>query len=67
MLNKISFRSDGMYLDETRIAGIMEYDVSGAVNESSVLRLKLFVDDGELFEHPDYQFMPLEYPLKEEE
>ena len=57
-VNKITFE-DGLYLDGTRIKGITKYDLVGDVDEVTILKLELIVDDSELFKVIEHEFKPL--------
>ena len=57
-LNKITFE-DGLYLDGVRVKGITKYELDGEVDEVSILKLELLVDDSELFKKEEYEFKPL--------
>ena len=53
---KLSFKDNGLHLDDKRIYGIVDYEIKGHVDEPTILKLELFVDDSEMFSKSPYEF-----------
>lgn len=52
---KLSFKDNGLHLDDKRIYGVIDYEIKGHVDEPTTLKLELFVDDREMFSKCPYE------------
>ena len=63
-MHKLSFKDNGLHLDDKHIYGIVGYDIEGHVDDFTTLKLELIVDDSEMFSKCPYEFTD-ESKLKE--
>lgn len=55
-MHKLSFKDNGLHLDDKHIYGIVGYDIEGHVDDFTTLKLELIVDDSEMFSKCPYEF-----------
>lgn len=55
-MHKLSFKDNGLHLDDKRIYGVVGYDIDGHVDDFTTLKLELIVDDSEMFSKEPYEF-----------